>query len=207
MKKTLLLFSVAIITFASCKHTTYKEVRIGNQIWMAENLNVDHFRNGDPIPNITLDEEWFASVESAWCCYNNDTSYCREYGRLYNWYAVNDPRGLAPEGWHIPTPEEWDELINYLGGAAVAGGKMKTTEGWADGLGNGTNESGFGALPSGARENENGFALNGLVAVWWSSDNDGEIAYAPIIGTNGNNISNEYGFNKSLGFSVRCIKD
>lgn len=90
-------------------------VTIGNQVWMTKNLNVDKFRNGDPIPEAKTDEEWIKAGENkqpAWCYYENDPANGEKYGKVFNWYAVNDPRGLAPEGWHDPTEEELQDLFN-----------------------------------------------------------------------------------------------
>ena len=109
---------------------SYKSVKIGTQTWTTENLNVSTFRNGDPIPEAKTDEEWKRADENkqpAWCYYENDPKNGVKYGKLYNWYAVNDPRGLAPAGWHIPTDEEWTTLENQLGDD---GKKMKSTSGW-----------------------------------------------------------------------------
>jgi len=111
----------------------YKTVTIGTQVWMKENLNVSTFKNGDPIPEVKTDEEWERAGElkqPAWCYYDNDPKNGTKYGKLYNWYAVNDPRGLAPSGYHVPTDEEWTILTDYLGGEDVAGTKMKSTSGW-----------------------------------------------------------------------------
>ena len=105
---------------------SFEEVTIGNQIWMTKNLNVDKFRNGDPILEAKTDEEWQKAGEKkqpAWCYYDNDPKNGEQYGKLYNWYAVNDPRGLAPEGYHVPTDAEWTQLSDYLGGEDVAGKK------------------------------------------------------------------------------------
>ena len=112
---------------------SYKSVKIGNQTWMAENLNVSTFRNGDPIPEAKTDEEWKRAGENqqpAWCYYENDPKNGQKYGKLYNWYAVNDPRGLAPEGWHVSTNIEWKNLADFQGGRWDAGKKMKSTSGW-----------------------------------------------------------------------------
>lgn len=109
----------------------YKTVTIGTQVWMKENLNVSTFRNGDPIPEAKTDEEWERAGEEgkpAWCYYNNDPKNGTKYGKLYNWYAVNDPRGLAPSGYHVPTNEEWKMIKDFLGDDA--GTKMKSTRGW-----------------------------------------------------------------------------
>ena len=123
----------------------YKTVQIGSQVWMAENLNVSHFRNGDVIPEIEDNTAWdqaSSDGKPAWCYYADDSVNGRHYHKLYNWYAVSDPRGLAPDGWHVPSTLEFTTLTDYLGGEDIAGGKMKTNLGW-DNKGNGTNESGF----------------------------------------------------------------
>lgn len=106
-------------------------VSIGNQIWMSQNLNVAKFRNGDPIPEAKTDADWVAAIDNkqpAWCYYNNDPIYGEKYGKIYNWFAVNDARGLAPTGYHIPTKEEWIILQKYL--ATDVGKKMKSASGW-----------------------------------------------------------------------------
>ena len=126
--KKLVIGSLLLISqvFISCgesskeKVDSIKEVVIGNQVWMAENLNVDTFRNGDPIPHAQTNKEWSKAGKNrqpAWCYYNNDAAIGAKYGKLYNWYAINDPRELAPKGYHIPNNEEWIALIDYLGGA------------------------------------------------------------------------------------------
>ncbi len=112
---------------------SYSTVTIGTQKWMTKNLNVDKFRNGDPIPHAKTNEEWKKAGENsqpAWCYYNNDPANAEKYGKLYNWYAVSDPRGLGPKGFHIPTDDEWTTLINFLGGEKLAEKKMRSTRGW-----------------------------------------------------------------------------
>ncbi|MFY7733742.1 MAG: FISUMP domain-containing protein [Bacteroidia bacterium] len=111
----------------------YKTVSIGSQVWMTKNLDVETFRNGDPIPHAKTEEEWKKAAENkqpAWCYYDNDPANGAKYGKLYNWYAVNDPRGLAPAGYHVPSDAEWEILENHLGGDEVAGKKMKSKSGW-----------------------------------------------------------------------------
>jgi uncharacterized protein (TIGR02145 family) len=146
-------------------------VTIGTQTWTVANLNVSTFQNGDSIPEARTNKEWVSAGESgkpAWCYYNNDPANGLKYGKLYNWYAVNDPRGLCPAGWTLPSDEDWAKLTYYLGGQAVAGVKLKTTSGWSEGD-NGTNETGFTALPGGYRV-ENGTFLNYItIGTWWSS--------------------------------------
>ena len=142
------------------------------QTWTGKNLNVSKYRNGDAIPQVTDPSQWVNLTTGAWCYYNNDPNNGAIYGKLYNWYAVNDPRGLAPQGWHVPTETEWTSLINYLGGASVAGGKMKSTDITLWGPPNiGTNSSGFSALPGGLRDVGGNFwgGGDGGFSTMWSS--------------------------------------
>ncbi|HPQ35198.1 MAG TPA: fibrobacter succinogenes major paralogous domain-containing protein [Tenuifilaceae bacterium] len=191
-------------------NVTYPSVKIGKQVWMAKNLDVAHFRNGDPILHAKTNKEWKAADEQgkpAWCYYNNANKKNGEkYGKLYNWYAVNDPRGLAPEGWHVPTDEEWQELIDFAGGEDDAGTKLKAKSGW-DANGNGTDEYGFSALPGGYREDDGEFYNIGYSGYWWSSTENGTVTawtrsmrYYVSLVYRSNNL-------KSWGFSVRCVRD
>jgi uncharacterized protein (TIGR02145 family) len=139
---------------------------------MAVNLDVDHFRNGDRIPEAKTKEEWKYAGERglpAWCYYDNDPANGRVYGKLYNIYAVNDPRGLAPEGWHMTSDREWDVLMDYLFGTEVAGGKLKETgtTHWQSPNHGATNESSFSALPGGYRVSDGAFYDLGIRAIFW----------------------------------------
>lgn len=130
-------------------------VSICDQVWMTKNLDVDKYRNGDAIPQVTSSSEWESLGTGAWCWYNNDSAnYAATYGKLYNWYAVNDPRGLAPAGWHMPSDLEWSTLATCLGGDGVAGGKMKGTGTafWQEPNAGAINSSGFTELPGGYRK-------------------------------------------------------
>jgi uncharacterized protein (TIGR02145 family) len=210
MKKVSLILIATMGTIMSL--TSYKvdsnEVTIGKQVWMAENLNVVKFRNGDPIPEAKTNEEWKKAGENkqpAWCYYDNDSANGTKYGKLYNWYAVNDPRRLAPAGWKIASDQDWTVLTDYLGGEHDAGEKIKSTSGWEDN-GNGTNSSGFSGLPGGYR-NYAGPFTNFSYGNWWSSSNElSTNAWYFYLNSNDSNIkkSNYY---KTFGFSVRCIKD
>lgn len=125
------VFFLFFVTFSG--YINSQSIKIGTQTWTTKNLDVATFRNGDAIPQAKTDEEWKAAGENkqpAWCYYENNTANGTKYGKLYNWYAVNDYRGLAPAGYHIPTDEEWTVLSTFLGGEAVAGKKMKSTSGW-----------------------------------------------------------------------------
>lgn len=186
----------------------YATIQIGNQEWMTENLRATHFRNGDPIPMVEDDKAWEkAGLENtpACCMFQNKSANGKSYGLLYNFAAVCDPRGLAPEGWHIPTEEEWKELENFLG-KRNAGEKMKSIEGWYRKK-NGTNESGFNGLPGGDR------SWNGV------SDADEMKRFATWYSANTNRISGVtlkwderfliYYSNTSggMGHYIRCIKN
>jgi len=194
---------------AELKIIQYNSVKIGNQVWMSENLNVSTFRNGDPIPEAKTAEEWKKAGEKkqpAWCYYDNDPANGAKYGKLYNWYAVNDSRGLAPTGWHIPSDAEWTKLTDFLGVRDAAGAKMKSKNGWYNN-GNGNNSSGFSGLPGGGRYNDGSFYYIGEFGYWWSSTEDdafdawGRFLYYL------NGVVYRYGGGKERGFSVRCLRD
>lgn len=142
---------------------TYTSLTIGTQQWMDKNLDVTTYRNGDPIPYVTDPTVWAGLTTGAWCYYNNDPSNNATYGKLYNWYAVNDGRGLAPVGWHVPTDLEFTTLTTALGGASVAGGKMKVTgtKTWLSPNTGATNTSGWAGLPGGGRNSSGAFNFVG----------------------------------------------
>ncbi len=156
-----------------------KTIKIGDQEWMVENLNVDTFRNGDPIAEARTRTEWqqaFIDKKPVWSYYGYDPANGKKYGRLYSWYTVTDARGLAPAGWHVPTDAEWTELVNYLGGEEIAGSKLKNNSDWKEG-GNGTNHSQFTALPGGACADDGYLGSIGYLGVWWSSTEDTSYYY------------------------------
>jgi uncharacterized protein (TIGR02145 family) len=183
---------------------------IGTQHWMKENLDVVTYRNGDIIPQVTNQSDWSALTTGAWCYYNNDPANGEIYGKLYNWYAVNDSRGLAPVGWHIPTDEEWTTLSNKLNGESVAGGKMKTTgtSKWSVLNTDATNESGFSGLPGGFRDRWGAFGNIGDGGKWWTSS---LYTFSANVWYRGLSNSDAYlsrnTETKGVGFSIRCIKD
>jgi uncharacterized protein (TIGR02145 family) len=235
MKKiplTLFLVLIIAIQLSSCggaskdgtskdeasKENTIKEVTIGKQVWMSENLNVDKFRNGEVIPEAKTEKEWKNAglkKQPAWCYYNNNPDNGERYGKLYNWYAVNDPRGLAPAGFKVPTDEEWNRLIDFLGGESIAVKSMKSTKFWADiekdGIvrnGNGTNESGFAGLPGGIRGNDGEFFSVGGEGYWWvSSESSATDAWYRCLTyvTSGSVV--KVSTKKQAGLSVRCLRD
>jgi uncharacterized protein (TIGR02145 family) len=190
---------------------------ICDQVWMTTNLDLTTYKNGDPIPQVTDPNEWAALTTGAWCYFNNDPAHGEIYGKLYNWYAVTDPRGLAPAGWHIPSLEEWTTLIDCLGGSQIAGGKAKTTGTIEDGTGlwrapnvDATNESNFSGLPGGIRNHDTGeFVSFTFAGVWWSTtvddDNPDNVWYSLLSFEFADFHRNH--FPKGTGFSVRCVKD
>lgn len=189
-------------------YSTAQNVTIGKQNWTQTNLNVTTFRNGDTIRQAKTAVEWLVAGvyrEPAWCYYTNENGVVDpSYGKLYNWYAVNDPRGLAPLGWHIPTIEEWNTLSDFVG-EKRGGIKLKTNTGWKDG--NGTNASGFSGEPAGRREHAYGKCIGrGSSGSWWSASPNGkEEASAAVLSNNLEYLSIG-GHNKMNGFSVRCIE-
>jgi uncharacterized protein (TIGR02145 family) len=189
----------------------YKTVKIGEQVWMAQNLDVSTFNNGDPIPQALSSEEWRQADKNkqpAWCYYWNDKSLSRKYGKLYNWYAVADPRGLAPKGFHIPTDSDWRKLYAFLGGIETAGYKLKNKTGWLDD-GNGDNSVGFYGLAAGQRGDlgDCDFVSLGLSSFWWSTT-EFKKDYAKVAFLfSYSKMVEHVPFSKGRGFSVRCIKN
>jgi uncharacterized protein (TIGR02145 family) len=187
----------------------YKTLKIGSQTWITENLNTDRFRNGELIPEAKTADEWELAEKNkqpAWCYYNNDSVNGEKYGKLYNWYAVNDSRGLAPLGYHIPSDFEWTTLTTYLGGEDIAASKLKSNSGWIEN-GNGTNSNGFSALPGGIRLLNGIFTNIGVNAYWWSStEKHSSSAWNRFLGYGFVYVS-KYDCSKSNGLSARCIKD
>lgn len=188
----------------------FKYIQIGKTYWMAENLNVDKFRNGDLIKQAKTAEEWrkaSANREPAWCYYNNDPANGLKYGKLYNSYACTDRRGLAPFGWHIPSDDEWSNMIGLIGGFTnETGKKMKLNKGWLN-RGNGTNEIGFSGLPGGARRSDGVFQEVGEVGLWWSMPRNslrGETIYQLSSYLERVYVQKSWGDD---GFSIRCVKD
>jgi uncharacterized protein (TIGR02145 family) len=185
-------------------------VTIGTQVWTSTNLDVATYRNGDTIPEVTDPTAWAGLTTGAWCYNNNDSANGAIYGKLYNWYAVNDLRGLAPTGFHIPSDAEWTTLGTYLGGDSVAGGKMKTTGTslWLSPNASATNESGFTGLPGGFRLPDGSFYPPGYDGYWWSSTEFIlNYSYLRRMYFNNGILTRDVFGNKLYGSSVRLIKD
>ena len=235
MNKILLGFiGIGFFTFVGCKNDKVntssdsgsgsssdtsrltESTKIGEQEWMTKNLNVDHFQNGDIIQEAITDKEWIKAGKNeqpAWCYYYNNSSNGAKHGKLYNFYTVNDPRGLAPSGWHVPTDAEWTLLTDYLSANGYKGTEataLKATSGWidVDNSENGTDAYGWLGLPGGRRNHNGFFDSIGSYGTWWSS--------SEITTTNnawdfsldhGKVIADRSGTYKRLGFSVRCLRD
>jgi uncharacterized protein (TIGR02145 family) len=184
-------------------------VAICEQVWMLKNLDVNHYANGDLIPQAQTSDDWFEAGNAGigvWGWYNNDSTIGAVYGKLYNWYAVNDPRGLAPIGWHVPTDEEWTQLSTCLGGYIIAGGKLKEagTTHWLAPNTDATNSSGFTALPgSGVGPVEGAIGYYGY---WWSSTRGADFSWFRYMSWDSGFLFPETA-DPSLGFSVRCLRN
>jgi uncharacterized protein (TIGR02145 family) len=185
----------------------YSDITIGNQIWTSRNLDISNYRNGDPIRHAYNSQEWMDAEnkkEGAWCYYKHDGKNGEKYGKLYNWYAVNDQRGLAPEGYHIPNGEEWTILSDFLG--ENAGKKMKSKNGWSNN-GNGDNSSGFNGLSGGYCNNDGIFFNITELGNWWSSSES--IAYDAwnlYLEFSNSEVYRNFD-NENYGLSVRCLKN
>jgi uncharacterized protein (TIGR02145 family) len=188
----------------------YTAVTIGSQVWMVENLATTRYRDGSPIPWVEDDDQWSTLSTGAYCRPALDEKEDLEsYGLLYNFHAVSSSRGLCPAEWHVPSASEWRELINFLGGAGVAGGKMKAAglDVWRLRVPGTTNESGFTALPAGGRGRLGGAGELGNYATWWSSTaHDAHFAWHWGLHPDKQEIRANPGHMLS-GFSVRCLKD
>ena len=195
--------------FTDQNGNSFNSIQIGNQIWMNNNLNVDEFRNGDPIPQVKTKEEWVEAGDNkqpAWCYYDNDPKNGKKYGKLYNWYAVNDSRGLAPSGWHIPNIEDWRELSNNQGGDMSAGVKLKSKSGWNSNK-NSTNESKFNALPGGYRHNDGQFVEINYSGYWWTSSSYNSLnSWLRQLYYDNEKIF-WFKYANGNGYSIRCVKN
>ena len=187
----------------------YHTITIGTQVWMVENLKTTKYRNGTSIPNISVNTTWIVLNTGAYCNYENDANNLTTYGRLYNWYAVIDTQNIAPIGWHVPSDSEWTVLTSYLGGDSIAGRKLKEagTTHWSSPNTGTTNETGFTALPSGARFSDGKFYDLKNIGYWWSvTEQDTYTSWRRYMYYAGSSV-NKQAYSKKNGFSVRCVKD
>lgn len=199
-------------TMTDQDNNTYKTVTIGHQVWMAENLKTTRYRNGETITETEGINVWKQKTSGAYCKYENNNKISDVYGLLYNWYAVNDPRNLAPDGWHIPTRDNWDTLIAFLGYDYTDQLLETGNDHWKDRM-NSINSSGFSALPGGIRDRDVFIGIEvsyeysdlGLMGYWWTSDSSDELYGAYMfISLYIDYFRVNY---KDSGLSFRCIKD
>jgi uncharacterized protein (TIGR02145 family) len=201
---------------AAINYVQLPHVTIGNQIWSTKNLDVARYRNGDPIPEVQDQNQWNSLTMGAWCWYNNDSAtFASKYGRLYNWFAVTDPRGLAPTGWHIATDDEWNLLLQNFDSSldttctscyqsSIAGGFLKEMgfTHWISPNTGSNNYSGFTALPGGARDYTGAFNYLGYVGFWWAVKSSG----SPI-SINRRLFYNNAGIQRNVVFSNQIMSD
>lgn len=202
------------LTLTGCLSLAQGSVKIGTQVWTTANLMVTTYRNGDSITVVTTRKDWEMAgkdMKPVMCFYDFHTENGSKHGALYNWYAVNDPRGLSPAGWHIPSDDEWKKLTAYLGGEEQCAHKLKATSVWPENTTNNvkaTNSSGFTALPAGYC-NWGGRCMGlGTVGEWWSSSATGDVnALLRVIDTSTGEFVGKPTLPKKHGASIRCIKD
>ena len=188
----------------------YSTVQIGNQLWMSENLKTTRYNNGDEIPTGLTDGDWQNNTSGALAVYDDNELNADIYGRLYNWYAVVDNRGVCPENFHVPTDGEYILLTNYLGGNDIAGGKMKEAgfEHWYIPNTGATNESGFTGLPGGFRNTTGSYDYMGEGGYFRSSSEYNSYrAWFHGLYSTWEEVYRGFEMNKNSGLSVRCVGD
>jgi uncharacterized protein (TIGR02145 family) len=209
-----LFSSLQFGSVADIEGNTYNTIQIGDQIWMAENLRVSKFRNNSNITEFADALQWSGiydnkSQTAAWCYYQNDPATNKAYGKLYNWYAVVNINGICPNGWHVPSDQEWTKLTDFLGGESVAAGKMKTvgTVYWNSPNQDATNSSGFSALPGGLRYYFSSFDfISDFGTFWAATQDDAGRSWARYLSYEFANVFRTSSI-KENAFSVRCVKD
>jgi uncharacterized protein (TIGR02145 family) len=199
-------------TISDIDGNQYNVIKIGTQLWTQENLRVTRYANGESIETTnpaTKDIRSESTPKYQWA-YEGNNNNIAVYGRLYTWYVITDARGLCPAGWHIPSDAEWSVLGSYLGGDNIAGGKLKEsgTAHWMSPNTAADNSSGFTALPSGFRYNNGTFSDAVISCTFWTStEYDNESPWLRDLYAIEGYLNKYYGYGKSFGFSVRCIKD
>jgi uncharacterized protein (TIGR02145 family) len=210
------LFFILVILIASINPVIplYCQTPNGSKselsLWDKKNLDVVTFNNGDSILQVHTIEDWVKATtekKSAYCIYGDSSANAGKYGHIYNWYAVNDPRGLAPSGWKIPTTENWNEMLASLGDPSNAGIKLKSIKGWLNNNGKDTSFQ-FNALPGGYRSScGHFFDSEGSIITWWTSESDGNNTAKSVSLSSENQKILKKSSNKGSGFYVRCINN
>ena len=214
IKYLILLLSFTFSTVTDIDGNVYQTIQIGDQLWMAENLKVTHYNNGDSIIYITSEEHWGSMNQGQYAIYNDESINSNIYGNLYNWAVIGDIRGICPIGWHVPSDDEFTVLTDFLGGESVAGGKMKESglEHWnyySEQISlESTNESGFTGLPAGYQNTNNGdniaMGFNGYF--WSSTETSSDLAWRRYLFHYSSGVGRDT-FGKPNGFSIRCLRD
>lgn len=210
------------ITVTDVDGNTYSTAAIGSQVWMAENLRTTKYRDGSAIPEVTVNAAWQGLSIGTWCNYGNYSGNNATFGKLYNWHAVNDARGLCPQGWHVPTDAEWKTLettlgmlasevniTGYRGDAQNVGGKLKSTiDLWEPPNDGATNSSGFAGLPGGFRDEDGNFVGVRYYGDWWTATQvDAANAWTRELDNEDSGIYRYGDYPKGRGLCVRCIRD
>ena len=223
-KSFLILLSLAVLsiqaqrssnageeTVKDCDGNIYHTIKIGTQTWLVENLKTTKYRDCTPIPNVKDDAAWGLLTGGAYCNYKNIEKNADIYGRLYNWHVIKDSRGIAPAGWHVPTNDDYKILVTFLGGEAVAGGKLKEAgfAHWPSPNTDASNSSGFTGLPGGNRAKSGSFYALGQYGYLWTATVAGDTTKAMnrhLVLYSGA-LEDDFRDTKLAGFSIRCIKD
>lgn len=194
------------LTVTDADGNVYATVAIGSQVWMAENLKSTKYRDSSAIYCTTCPTIWASLTKGAYCWYKNDAGNKTAYGALYNWHAVKTGK-LCPKGWHVPTREDWAKLEHHLGGSSVAGNKLKSVTGWNTQNSEVSNSSRFSALPGGLHQSNGSYQNAGTQGYWWSYTEDAtNNAWCSYLVLNSSYLTTG-SFQKTNGFSIRCIKD
>ena len=195
-------------TVKDADNNEYSTIKIGSQVWMAENLKTTHYNDGNEIPQQTDKTKWATNKTAAFCWYDNDESNKAEYGALYNWYVVGTGK-LCPQGWHVPTTDEWTTLENTLGGADQAAPKMKEkgTEHWEMTYDNVTNESGFNARGAGFRNSDGDFTYKLSDACWWTATPGTQTYAKNRCFSFYTSVVSTRDIQRTNGYSIRCVKN
>jgi len=195
-------------TITDIDGNVYKTIKIGTQTWMLENLKTTKYNSGAPIQKLMDVEKWQFDISGAYAWYNDDESNKDIYGALYNWAAVKKGN-LAPKGWHIPSIEEWQVMIDFLGGEKIAGGKLKDlgTDFWDSPNKGADNSSGFKAVATGCKSKEGSYLLVGNRSLFWSSTSSNLLQAKSITLIFNSPKASVFATSKNYGCAIRCIKD
>jgi uncharacterized protein (TIGR02145 family) len=196
----------AVESILDADGNAYTSVVIGTQEWLSQNLKTSKYCNGDPLVTDLISISWQSSSVGAWAYYNDDPAMNDTFGKLYNFYAVTDTRGVCPCGWHVPTTIEWNTLADFLGGPTTSGGTLKSTTNWNTPNTGATNDSGFGAQGGGYRLSNGNYTEQNVYGYFWTKNTFGSEGVYRRLNFNSAAVQSLY-YSKRGGLSVRCLKD